>query len=328
MVATVVAHLSRVAKSIPEKSKATNVLFIMYDDLRPELSPYGISHIVTPNFQRLAQRSITFDNAFCQIAVCNPSRDSLLTGLRPDRVGVYNFEWSYRFSNLLTIPSILKSAGYKTAVYGKILHYESTEPDIWDYHNELNMNWYQYQNYEREIMNSTTMPDRNTPENSFKDHIITTLAIERLEAFAKSNESFFLGIGHKLPHLAMHVPYSSYEVYKDKGALFERKKSERQLAQSVPGISYRCCADQYFNFMNAEGALPANRSISTERDLEFVVPQDMYTELMIGYASGIHFVDKQLGRLLDAIDHLHLWKNLTIVLTSDHGMLNGEKGMW
>eukprot|EP01042_Synura_sphagnicola_P001673 gene1673-1958_t len=80
--------------------------------------------------------------------------------------------------------------------------------------------------------------------------------------------------------------------------------------------------------MNDEGALSANRSILLDRNIDFVVPQDMYTELMIGYASGIHFVDKQLGRLLDTIDKLHLWNNLTIVLTADHGMLNGEKGMW
>ena len=325
--AAVIAQLIQIVLSIPEKSKATNILFIMYDDLRPELSPYGMDYMITPNFQRLAQRSVIFDNAYCQIAVCNPSRDSMLTGLRPDRVGTLNFEWTYRFSSLLTLPSLLKTSGYKTAVYGKVLHYELTDSNVWDYHNELNTKWYQYQNYEREIMNSTTMPDRKSPESSFKDHIITSLAIERLEDFAKSNESFLLGVGFKLPHLAMHVPYSSYKVYKDKGELFKREKSERQLPKSIPGIAYRCCADQ-FKYMNDEGALSANRSILLDRNIDFAVPQDMYTELMIGYASGIHFVDKQLGRLLDTIDKLHLWNNLTIVLTADHGMLNGEKGMW
>ena len=67
----------------------TNVLFIMYDDLRTELSIYGRKHMITPNFDRLAAKSVVFDYAFCQIAVCNPSRDSLLTGLRPDTVGTY-----------------------------------------------------------------------------------------------------------------------------------------------------------------------------------------------------------------------------------------------
>jgi hypothetical protein len=69
----------------------SNILFIMYDDLRTELSIYGRSHMITPNFERLASRSVVFDYAFCQIAVCNPSRDSMLTGLRPDTVGTYGW---------------------------------------------------------------------------------------------------------------------------------------------------------------------------------------------------------------------------------------------
>jgi len=60
--------------------KSTNLLFIMFDDLRPELSIYGRHHMITPNFERLAKRSVVFDNAISQISVCNPSRDSLLTG--------------------------------------------------------------------------------------------------------------------------------------------------------------------------------------------------------------------------------------------------------
>ena len=59
----------------------TNLILIMFDDLRPELSIYGRHHMITPNFERLAKRSVVFDNAFCQIAVCNPSRDSMLTGI-------------------------------------------------------------------------------------------------------------------------------------------------------------------------------------------------------------------------------------------------------
>ena len=66
-----------------------NLLFIMFDDLRPELSIYGHNYMITPNFERLAKRSVVFDYAFCQIPVCNPSRNSLLTGLRPDTLGVY-----------------------------------------------------------------------------------------------------------------------------------------------------------------------------------------------------------------------------------------------
>ncbi len=72
------------------RHRPTNFIFVVFDDLRPDLSIYGGKGIlITPNFERLAKRSVTFDYAFSQVAVCNPSRDSLLTGLRPDVMGHY-----------------------------------------------------------------------------------------------------------------------------------------------------------------------------------------------------------------------------------------------
>ena len=79
--------------------------------------------------------------------------------------------------------------------------------------------------------------------------------------------------------------------------------------------------------MNEEGALPASEEIELGL-MDMVTPQDMYTEMMWGYSAAVSFVDYQLGRVLDVLDELDLWKNLTIVLTADHGMHNGEKGIW
>ena len=72
------------AEEVSVKLKQTNLLMIVFDDLRPELSFLGRPAMITPNFERLANRSVIFDYAYAQIAVCNPSRDSLFTGLRPD----------------------------------------------------------------------------------------------------------------------------------------------------------------------------------------------------------------------------------------------------
>ena len=79
--------------------------------------------------------------------------------------------------------------------------------------------------------------------------------------------------------------------------------------------------------MNEEGALPAEWEARLGQ-VDHGTPQDMYTEMMWGYSAAVSFVDYQLGRVLDLLDELNLWKNLTIVLTSDHGMHNGEKGIW
>ena len=75
--------------------------------------------MITPNFDRLAERSVIFDNAYCQVAVCNPSRDSMLTGLRPDTTGTYSFQWSFRPH--MIFPTRLRRSGYNTAGYGKVM---------------------------------------------------------------------------------------------------------------------------------------------------------------------------------------------------------------
>ena len=101
----------------------TNLLVIMYDDLRPDLTSYGRKYMITPNFERLAKKSVIFDHAYCQVSVCNPSRDSLLTGLRPDTSGTYSFQWT--FAPHMIFPTQLTRAGYNTQGIGKILHWET-----------------------------------------------------------------------------------------------------------------------------------------------------------------------------------------------------------
>ena len=136
----------------------TNLLFIMFDDLRPELSIYGRSHMITPNFERLAKKSVVFDYAYCQVAVCNPSRDSMLTGLRPDTNKVYGFQASFRPH--MAWPTQLARSGYNTAGYGKILHWDGPDKNVWNFDSWEN-GWYEYQATEgQKYMNASVMPDK------------------------------------------------------------------------------------------------------------------------------------------------------------------------
>ncbi len=305
----------------------TNFLFIMFDDLRPELSVYGRNHMITPNFERLAKKSVVFDQSYTQVAVCNPARNSLLTGLRPDTVGTYGFESS--FHPHVTFPTQLVRSGYNTASYGKIFHWEGNDRNIWNYESFEN-GWYDFQNNERSWMNSSTMPDKVHAEEWFRDHQFTTRAIEGLHKLVKENKYFMLGLGFKLPHLAVHVPYKYYEMYKGKEESWRLNKKELRFPLSSPEIGYRCCAEPTFYFMEEEGARPATKTIGIgpPDNINQIVSEQMHNELMIGYCAAVTFVDKQLGRLLDAVDELQLWHNLTIVLSADHGMHNGEKGIW
>lgn len=304
--------------------KPTNLVFIMFDDLRPELSIYGRDFMVTPNFERLAKRSVVFDYAFAQVAVCNPSRDSLLTGLRPDSVGTYNFGHSYWPH--LTLPTQLVRNGYNTVGIGKVFHWETSDKSTWSFDSFENR-WYEYQNAEWSWMNSSTMPDRHRPLQKFRDYEFAMHALDVWEKLLKSPKPYMLAVGFKLPHLTLHVPHQFYELYKNKSDHWRLTKRELRFPVSTSEISYRCCAEGDFKFMREDGSLPFNRSIRIG-DINMVLPNAMHDELMMGYCGGISFLDFLLGKLLDFMDEKDLWANTTVVLTADHGMHNGEKGIW
>ena len=311
---------------LKKKPHQTNLLFIMFDDLRVELSVYGKLGMITPNFERLAARSVVFEHAYCQVAVCNPSRDSLLTGLRPDTVGTYAFQSSYNtFNNHMVIPTRLQRSGYHTAGFGKIRHWDGGSSEVWN--ENFDGRWYDYQGEEWKFMNSSVMPDKVRPEELFPDHIFASKAIEALGRLSKLDQYFMVGLGFKMPHLAMHVPYKYFDMYRSRVHQWNASADELRFPPTAPIVSFRCCADNTYRFMNEEGAQKANvtHGLQIANDS---IPLTVHQEMMWGYAAMITYVDKQLGRVLDEIDKLELWGNLTVVLTADHGMHNGEKGIW
>ena len=306
-------------------TKALNLVFLMFDDLRPELSIYKQNHMITPNFERLASKSVVFDKAFAQISVCNPSRDSILTGLRPDTTGTYSFQSSYRPH--LSLPLHLVRSNYQTATYGKIFHWEIDDRTVWNVEMYDNK-WYEYQNNERGWMNSSTMPDKIRLDSEFNDYDFTTKAIDRLEKFlADKSKPFMISLGFKYPHLQYHVPYKYYEMYLNKTSAWKLSKKELRFPLSAPDVGYRCCAEPFYKYMIAEGSVNNPKEI-TMGDINMPFTDRMRDELMLGYCAAITFVDKQLGRILDVMDMNSAWDNTVVVATSDHGHHNGEKGIW
>ena len=113
-----------------ESSEKKNVLFLVADDLRPNLGCYDNTDLFnsqrmqTPNLDKLAEKSIVFDRAYCQVAVCGPSRASFLTSRRPDTTHVHEDKAWFREvgGNFTTIPGYFRQHGYKTVGAGKIFH--------------------------------------------------------------------------------------------------------------------------------------------------------------------------------------------------------------
>jgi iduronate 2-sulfatase len=176
-------------------------------------------------------------------------------------------------------------------------------------------------------MNSTLVPDKTIPEEQFRDHLFTTRAIDAIKKLAKGPEYFMVAIGFKLPHISLRIPYKYYDMYKNRTESWRLTKKESRFPHSAPTVSFRCCGENNFRFMNEEGTRPATRRINFP-NINLVFTDRMRDEIMLGYCGAITFLDKQLGRLLDTLDELQLWNNVTVVLTSDHGNHNGEKGIW
>lgn len=198
--------------------------------------------------------------------------------------------------------------------------------EVWSFDN-WDGNWYDYQGAENSFMLSSVMPDKKRQEHEFRDHLFTTRTIDALEKLVKEPKYFMLNIGFKNPHLALHVPHRFYEMYKNKTESWRLTKKELRFPFLASGGGYKCCAEGEFHYMNNEGASRHKESISLG-DINQAIPLRMRDELMMGYCGMITYTDTQLGRILDAVDKLNLWNNLTIVLTADHGMHNGEKGLW
>lgn len=249
----------------------------------------------------------------------------MLTGLRPDGTGTYGFQHSFRPH--ITFPAILREFGYKTYGLGKVVHWDGDDRKIWSEGQWGGSDWYTVQNNEYHYMNASVMPDSVMSEKQFRDYEVTDHAIDKLREFHSKNELFMIGMGFKLPHLSLHLPREYFEMYRNITHVWHRPKRELRFPITSPKVAHKCCANPEFVYMAKDGAVKSHNSVDMA-PTDFQFPARMHMELMWGYCASVTFLDRQLGRILDVFDELNMWDNLTIILTADHGMHNGEKGMW
>lgn len=309
--------ISVAANAQKKKAKPLNVLFIVSDDLRPDLHCYGDPIAITPNIDQLASDGIRFNKAYCQQAVCNPSRASILTGLRPDQDGVTDLVTNFRqvLPDVVTLPQLFKKNGYMTVDIGKIFHGKATTQDSlsWSVPAVFNVavkknEYYLAENRKKGKTSSYEAAD--VADNEYTDGKIADLGVKWLHRFKQNGKPFFLALGFKKPHLPFSSPGRYWEMY---------NREQFMLGiDSLKPVGAPQVAFHHWEELRGYKDIPDEGSLSWEKA----------DSLRWGYYACISFVDAQVGKVIKTLKELGLDKNTVIVLWGDHGYHLGEQDLW
>jgi len=338
---TIVVFMASAA-SLPALDKRPNVLFIAVDDMRCELGCYGSAHVKSPNLDQLAASGVLFTRAYCQQAVCNPSRVSLLTGLRPDSTKVWDLVTEMRtvLPDVVTLPQHFRQHGYRSVAYGKIFHNPFPDAASWDEptHNAEDVIGYSEENraklteYRAKMKAAGKSNDAITrmrgpatevqeqPDDKNFDGKQTGDALLKMRELAAGSAPFFLAVGYIRPHLPFITPRKYWDLY-DRASL--PLAANGYLPHGAPAVAF---GDRSLGgFYELRGYLDyADAPSPFERPLT----EAQQRELKHGYYASVSFIDAQVGRLLAGLEDLGLAKNTIVVLWSDHGWKLGEHNGW
>lgn len=322
LAAAIVAWL---VSSIPAAAARSNILFIAADDLRPDLGCYGVAQVKTPNLDALARRGRLFERAYVQQAVCNPSRASIMTGLRPDAIEVWDLQTHFRAArpDAVTLPQHFKNNGYTTISIGKLFHNQGrrvppggpfSDPVSWSVPPAFadGAHWQDW------VMPDGKPPPRkqdamqclDVPDNAYFDGQIADAACAKLAELESAGQPFFLAVGFWKPHLPFNAPKKYWDLY-DRAEI--APPDPAAMPTGAPAM-----AGHDSNELRNYGGIPK----------EGPIPPALAAELRHGYYAGISFLDAQVGRIVAELERLGLADNTIIVFWSDHGFHLGEHTLW
>jgi uncharacterized sulfatase len=314
---SVVLALLALAPVRADKPRQPNVLLIISDDLGCELGCYGHKAVRSPNIDALARSGVRFDRAYVQYTVCNPSRTSFLTGLRPTTTTVVDNTTHFRkpLPDVVTLPQLFRENGYESVGLGKVFH-RGLSPD--DVKREMD----DPKSFDRVAYGKATAvgnkgEGRNlaggklewcrwlAAEGTDADQADGQLADEAVKTLAeKRDKPLFLAVGFYRPHDPFVVPKKYFDLY-------DRDKLDLPAApngyappfpHSIGGGAFKTAFDQY-----------------TDRDRR---------EFLHAYYAGVSFMDAQVGKLLDALKANKLADDTVVVFMGDHGYELGVRGWW
>ncbi len=317
-IAAALVAASLAAAGSAKGAEKPNVLFIAADDLRNDLGCYGDPLVKSPNLDRLARRGMVFERAYCQQAVCNPSRASLLTGKRPDTLRIWDLPTHFRANDpkVVTLPQHFKNHGYFTQNIGKIfhnwIHEIEGDPDSWSvpavYH--FNNHGADKPQVAGELPpNFAEDPKcecRDVPDEAYFDGRIANLATEALRQMKERGQPFFFGLGFWKPHSPFNAPKRYWDLYR-------REEVTMPANPDWPTDAPRIAWHDAREILGVKA-----RKLTPEA----------VREIRHGYLAAISYLDAQIGKVLDELDRLGLAENTIVAFWSDHGYHLGEHTLW
>lgn len=308
------------ARSAQPNAAQPNVLFIAVDDLACTLGCYGDSLAKTPNLDRLAASGVCFLNAYNQLPLCNPTRASVMTGRRPDEIGVYDLDRHFRdqLPDVVTLPQVFQKTNYLAARVGKIYHYNVPasigtdgfdDPPSWSKtvnpkgRDKTEESLIFNAEPHRKISGALSWLAADGRDEEQTDGMIATEAIKLMQA--NRDRPFFLGVGFFRPHTPYVAPKKYFDMYPlETISLPYAPPGDRD---DIPTAAFaHNCPIPHYNLD------PLTLRMATQ-----------------AYYACVSFIDAQVGRLIDSLDQLNLAEDTIVVFWSDHGYHLGEhNGIW
>jgi iduronate 2-sulfatase len=301
----------------PPEPARLNVLFIIADDLNVSLGCYGHPLAKTPNIDKLASQGVMFEHAYCQYPLCNPSRTSFLSGLRPDTTRIYENGIPIRkvFPDIVTLPELFKNHEYYSARVGKVFHY-GVPWDIGTSGLDDEPSWSEFVNpkgRDREeladVINFT--PSRQLgaalcwkeDDGSDEEQTDGKVANETIRLLKEHKDKpFFIAAGFYRPHVPDVATKKYFDLYPLDKVLLPNEPTGH--VTNVPPVAL------------------------TTRPPNYGVEEEKLRMFKRAYLASVSFVDAQVGKLLSTLDELKLRDKTIVLFMGDHGWCLGEHGQW
>jgi arylsulfatase A-like enzyme len=321
------------ALSYSQNNNKPNVLLLYIDDLRPELSSYGATHILSPNIDKLAEKGVQFDKAYANVAVCGASRASMLTGIYPGKNYFidYKTRTDVEKKDIVSLPKHLKNNGYTTISNGKIYHFLDDKWNDWDevwrpyaFEGPKEIKpidwweslWKDYQTKENKDLENLkgkgpAFEKAVVDDSILIDGLLTNKVIRDIKRLKNESSPFFLTAGF----ISNHLPFIAPERFWD---MYDYDSIKLPPNDTPPLNSPSISISNNGELINGYLGIPKKGDLS----------KDLSKKLKHGYYATISYVDHLVGKIINTLEDEKLSENTIVIFVSDHGFNLKEHSQW